>query len=158
MKIIMTVPQSKLSRLRRVRADCLVLVTRRAGMAALAAVTPLPGLDLGMTLVLVPEMLSAINRKFGLTPEQISRLPLRRQGRLLEIAAHLGNQAIGRAVTRQTVKLLLRQLGVKISLKTAARIVPIAGNVAAGAISFSTIKMLGTRHVNACYEVRRRLL
>jgi len=154
----MTSRAATFNRLQRIRSECRELVRHRAELAALTSAVSLPGLDLGMTIALLLEMFAAINRKFGLTPEQIQALPVHRQAQLLGVTAQLGNRLIGRAVTRQTVAVLLRKLGMKISLQAAAKIVPVAGNIAAGAIHFGTIRMLGNRHIGACYEVRRRLL
>jgi hypothetical protein len=50
------------------------MVTSRAGLSAGAAMVPIPGADIGADVTLLLEMIPAINRKFGLTPEQIDQL------------------------------------------------------------------------------------
>jgi hypothetical protein len=47
------------------------LVTRRAAIASVASLAPLPGLDIAVDIAAVMKMIPEINREFGLTPEQI---------------------------------------------------------------------------------------
>lgn len=56
------------------RGECKSMVTSRAGLSAGAAMVPIPGADIGADVTLLLEMIPAINRKFGLTPEQIDQL------------------------------------------------------------------------------------
>ena len=60
--------------LEKLRNECKNMVTARASLSAGAAVVPLPGVDIGADVALLIEMIPAINKKFGLSQEQIDGL------------------------------------------------------------------------------------
>ena len=66
-------------KLEQVRRECRGMVLRRATTSAGASVIPLPGLDIAADIGLLLQLLPAINRKFGLSPEQIEKLDPDRQ-------------------------------------------------------------------------------
>jgi hypothetical protein len=65
---------------------------------------------------------------------------------------------VGKLVTRELVVTLFKKTGLKLFAKSAARVVPIAGQVAAAAIGFTVFRRLGEQHVAACAAVARELL
>jgi hypothetical protein len=65
---------------------------------------------------------------------------------------------VGRLVTRELLVRLFRRAGVKIMTRTAARLVPIAGQLAAAAIGFTVFRQLGYQHVEACATVAGELM
>ena len=150
-------PQT-LEQLDALRDECKAMVTKRAGVSAGAAVLPIPGLDLGTDLSLLIEMLPAINRKFGLSPEQIDGLDPRTKQIIFVAATSLGNTLIGKWVTQQLVVQTLQRLGVRMATKTMAKFVPFLGQALAASISFGAMKMLGNAHVDDCYAVAKKAL
>lgn len=149
---------STLEELEALRAECKAMVTRRAGISAGAAVLPIPGLDLGTDLSLLVEMLPAINRRFGLTPEQIGGLDPHTKQIIFVATTGLGNTLIGRWVPRQLVTQTLQRLGVRVATKTVVKFVPIVGQALSASISFGAMKMLGNAHVDDCFEVAKKAL
>jgi len=95
-------PQT-LEQLDALRAECKAMVTKRAGLSAGAAVLPIPGLDLGADIALLVELIPAINQKFGLAPEQIEGLDPKLKRVILIGATSVGNNLIGKWVTKQLV-------------------------------------------------------
>ncbi len=140
------------------RDECKAMVTKRAGLSAGAAVLPIPGLDLGADIALLVELLPAINQKFGLGAEQVRGLDPKLQRIVLVAATSLGNNLIGKLVTRQLVMQALKSIGVRVTTRTAARFVPILGQALAASISFGAMKLLGNAHVEDCYKVARQAL
>lgn len=140
------------------RDECKAMVTKRAGLSAGAAVLPIPGLDLGADIALLVELLPAINQKFGLGAEQVRGLDPKLQRIVLVGATSLGNNLIGKLVTRQLVMQALKSIGVRVTTRTAARFVPILGQALAASISFGAMKLLGNAHVEDCYKVARQAL
>jgi uncharacterized protein (DUF697 family) len=63
-----------ISELDRIREECKSMVNKRASASAAAAVIPVPGADIGADVAIMLELLPAINRKFGLSPEQLDGL------------------------------------------------------------------------------------
>lgn len=77
---------------------------------------------------------------------------------MLVAATSLGNNLIGKLVTRQLVMQALKSIGVRVTTRTAARFVPILGQALAASISFGAMKLLGNAHVEDCYKVARQAL
>ena len=61
----------KSSELEKIRKDCQWMVSKRALVSGAANLVPVPGADIAVDVGLMMELLPAINRKFGLSPEQI---------------------------------------------------------------------------------------
>ena len=140
-----------------VARQCRRLVTKRALFAAGVAAVPEPGIDwitdVGVLLKVIPE----INSRFGLTPEQIERLaPNRRVAALKAISAG-GSLLIGRLVTRDLLLALLKTVGIRLTAKQAAKMVPIAGQLVSAALTFSALKVVCEQHIKQCIEVSRQL-
>lgn len=147
-----------LERLDALRDECRAMVTKRAGLSAGAAVLPIPGLDLGADIALLVELIPAINQKFGLSAEQVHGLDPKIQRIVLVGATSLGNNLIGRLVTRQLVTQALKRLGIRVTTRTVARFVPVLGQALAASISFGAMKLLGNAHVEDCYRVAKQAL
>ena len=140
-----------------VARQCRRLVTKRALFAAGVAAVPVPGIDwitdVGVLLKVIPE----INSRFGLTPEQIERLaPNRRVAALKAISAG-GSLLIGRLVTRDLLLALLKTVGIRLTAKQAAKMVPIAGQAVSAVLTFSALKVVCEQHIKQCIEVSRQL-
>jgi len=60
--------------LNRTRDECHGMVAQRAALSAGGTLVPVPGLDIAVDVGLLMELLPAINRRFGLAPEQIDGL------------------------------------------------------------------------------------
>lgn len=98
----------------RVRDECYKLVTTRAGLSAAAAAVPVPGVDIAADLGLLAELVPAINKKFGLTPEQLDELSPETRQKFAVIITSVGSSLIGRYVTKEAVVVLLKKVGVRV--------------------------------------------
>jgi uncharacterized protein (DUF697 family) len=140
-----------------VARQCRRLVTQRALFAAGVAAVPVPGIDwltdVGVLLKLIPE----INDRFGLTPEQIERLAPDRRVAVFKAISAGGSVLIGRLVTRDLVLVLLKTVGIRLTTKQAARMVPLAGQAVSAALTFSALKYVCEQHIKQCVEVSRQL-
>ena len=140
-----------------VARQCRRLVTPRALLAAGVAAVPVPGLDwltdVGVLLKVIPE----INRKFGLTPEQIDRLAPDRRVAVFKAISAGGSLLIGRLVTREVLLAVLKSVGIRLTAKQAAKVVPIAGQAVSAALTFSALKYVCEQHIKQCIAVSRQL-
>ena len=75
-----------------IRQDCLAMVKKRAMLSAGATVLPLPGADVGADIALLMDLLPAINRKFGLSAEQIETLDPHIKKVILVTVTSVGSQ------------------------------------------------------------------
>ena len=140
-----------------VARQCRRLVTQRALFAAGVAAVPVPGIDLltdvGVLLKVIPE----INDKFGLTPEQIERLAPDRRVAVFKAISAGGSVLIGRLVTRDLVLAVLKTVGIRLTTKQAAKVVPVAGQAVSAALTFTALKYVCEQHIKQCIEVSRQL-
>jgi len=144
--------------LRRIRDECKSMVTKRASVSGAAAAIPLPGVDIGSDVALLLEMIPAISRRFGLSQEQIETQDPQIKGLILVAITSVGSEMVGKTITKQLIIQLLKQVGVRLTAKQAAKSLPIIGSVISAAISFTAMKYLGNNHVDDCYFVAKRVL
>jgi len=145
-----------ISELDRIKAECNAMVSKRASASAAAAVVPIPGADVGADVVIMMELLPAINRKFGLSPEQIDQLDSEIKGRLAIIISSVGSELVGKYITKTVVAQLLKKMGVKMAIKQVTKYVPFVGQAVSAGISFGAMKYLGNAHIEECYAVCKR--
>ena len=141
-----------------IRASCRALVNSRSGASALVAALPIPGPDVAADVGILLEMIPAINRRFGLAPEQIAELSPAIQGVVLASISRVSSTLVGKALTKELLVVVLKRIGVRIAAKSAARIVPLLGSALSAGISFAAMRMVGNRHVDECYAVARLLV
>ena len=142
----------------RVRRDCRRMVTKRALAAAGAAVVPIPGADIAADIGLLANMLPKISQAFELDHASIEKLDPAIAQRVFVIAASLGNNVIGRLVTRRLAVSLLRRVGVRVASASVAKYVPVIGSAFAATIGFGAMKLAGNAHIEDCYRTARSLL
>lgn len=145
-------------RLDALRRECRRLVTTRALLSAGAAVVPVPGADVVADVGLLATLLPDISGRFGLDHEQVEKLPPHVAERVFVVASSLGNNVIGRMVTKRLVTSLLRRVGARVATASVARYVPIVGTTVAAAISFSAMKLVGNSHIEDCYRTARAMI
>lgn len=146
-----------LAELDAIRDTCRRMVTKRAAMSAGASVVPVPGMDLVADVGILKTMLPQISERFGLREDQVEKMDATRAQQVLAIAASMGNNVIGRAVTKRVVMVLLRRMGVRVAAASVARYVPFLGSAVAATISFGAMKLAGNAHIEDCYTTARTL-
>ncbi|WP_137935785.1 hypothetical protein [Chitinivorax sp. B] len=141
-----------------VRDECKSLVMKRASLSAGAAIVPIPGIDLGADVTLLIEMIPMINRKFGLSPDQMDQLNPQLQQLLLVTITSIGSELVGKMITQQLVLQVLQRIGIRVTTKSVAKFVPILGQALSASISFAAMRLIGNSHINDCYEVAKKAL
>lgn len=140
-----------------VRAQCRKLVRGRAVKSAGMAALPIPGIDVLSDLAMFANVVEEVNRAFGLTPAQIERLQPRMKLVAYQAIGSLGGMLVGKLVTRELIMQLFKHSGKKLAAKSAAKIVPVAGQLASAAIGFVLFRQMGYQHVEACAKVARQM-
>lgn len=147
-----------ITELDRIRDECKSMVNKRATASAAAAVVPIPGTDIGADVAIMLELLPAINRRFGLSPEQIDQLDGALKGKMAVVISSIGSKLVGKLITKQTVMLLLKKVGARVTVKQVTKFIPFVGQAVSAGISFSAMKYLGNSHIDECYEICKRLI
>ncbi len=132
---------------------CRRLLNQRALVGAAASAVPLPGVDFAVDAALLANLLPEINARFGLTPDQLERLPAHERQKVQKAVSVVGSMVIGRLVTRDLVLRLARTIGLRMSAKQAARYVPMAGQAVAAVMGYAALRYLGEEHIKDCVRV-----
>jgi uncharacterized protein (DUF697 family) len=148
-----TTMESQAAHVDEARERCRRLVRRRAVMAASVSAIPIPGVDLVSDVSLFVKLVDEVNQEFGLSAAQVERMQPKFKLIAYRAVVGVGGMLVGRLVTRELIIKVFRHTGVKIATKTAAKIVPIAGQVVSAAIGFAMFRQLGYQHVEACARV-----
>ena len=136
----------------RVRA-CRRLLNRRALVGAAASAVPVPGLDWAVDAALLSRLLPEINAQFGLTPEQLARLPEHQREQVHKALAVVGSVVIGKMVTRDLVIRMAAAVGLRMTTRQAAKYVPVAGQAVAAVMGYAALRYLGEEHIKDCVRV-----
>ena len=141
-----------------IRDKCKSMVNKRATVSAASAVIPIPGVDIGADIAIMLELLPAINRKFGLSPEQIDRLDVDMKGQILVVISSVGSRLVGQVITKEIITTLLKKAGVRVTVKQVTKYVPFVGQAVSAGVSFGAMKYLGNSHIEECYMVCKRVI
>jgi len=141
-----------------IASRCRRRVRQRALLAAGVAMVPVPGIDwltdVGVLVSLLPEISAA----FGLSAQQVERLAPDRRVVVYKAISAGGSMVLGRLVTRELVLMLLKTVGVRLSAQQAAKYLPVAGQVASAALTFSALQYVCEQHIRQCEAVARQLM
>lgn len=132
---------------------CRRLLNRRALVAAAASAVPVPGLDWAVDAALLSRLVPEINAQFGLTPEQLERLPDHKREQVQKAVGAIGSMLVGKFITRELVVRFAKVVGVRMTAKQAIRYVPIAGQAVSALVGYSAIRYLGEAHIKDCIRV-----
>ncbi|MBI5109806.1 MAG: hypothetical protein HZA62_13800 [Rhodocyclales bacterium] len=142
----------------RVRKACRSMVRRRAATSGGLALVPLPGIDVAGDVAMLMELIPAINRKFGLTPDQIEQLDTGRRVMVYAMLKKVGADLVGRAITKKLALAALKKVSARLATRQVLKYVPFAGQAAAVALSVTAMIYLGNSHIDACYEVAKGVI
>jgi uncharacterized protein (DUF697 family) len=131
------------------------LLKRRALVAAAASAVPLPGLDWAVDAALLSKLFPEINRLFGLTPEQISRLSPDKRERIQKATATVGTLLVGRLITKELVLRMAKTVGIRLTAQQATKYVPLAGQALSAMLGYSALRYLGEQHLKDCVQVAK---
>jgi uncharacterized protein (DUF697 family) len=129
------------------------LLHRRALAGAAASAVPLPGVDWLVDAALLSKLIPAINQEFGLAPEQMALLPRRKREQVEKAIGVVGSLVVGKFITRDLVIKAAAALGRRLTLRQAAKYVPLAGQVLSALIGYTAIRYLGEEHIRDCVQV-----
>lgn len=136
---------------------CRRFARRQALKAAGVSTLPMAGVDLFVNGQLLASTLERINMAYGLNAEQVARLPVPMRTRVETLARELGSYLVGRALTQTVLIGAMRAIGIRLGAQQAAKLVPVAGQLASGAMSGWLFKRLCDRHIAQCEAIAQSL-
>lgn len=129
------------------------LLNRRALVGAAAGAVPVPGLEWLVDAALLSKLLPAINEIFGLTPEQLEKLPKSKREETQKAMGVVGSMLIGKFITKDLVLRAAKTIGMRLTVKQASKYVPFAGQAISAVIGYTAIRYLGEEHIKDCVRV-----
>ena len=132
---------------------CRKLLNRRAMVAAAASAVPVPGLDWAVDAALLSRLVPEINAQFGLTPEQLDKLPHHKREQAQKAIGAIGSMLIGKFITRDLVVRAAKTVGLRLTAGQVVRYVPLAGQAVSALLGYTAIRYLGEAHIKDCVRV-----
>jgi hypothetical protein len=142
----------------KIRKKCRQMVLRKAALSAGVSALPVPGLDIAADLSFLAQVINQINVEFGMSPAQIERLKPEMKVVAYEMLMGIGGALIGKVITREVIVHLLQKSGLKMLVQHAAKIVPVAGQIASASIGFMTFRAVANQHIDACTNMATQML
>lgn len=143
--------------LQKIRDECYDMVNKSSYYSGAVAAVPIPGLDVANDISILTRLLPKINKKFGLSPEQIDDLNPQLKELTLVAITKVGTNLIGKYVTREAAVKAVTAFSTKAATtavtKTGLKYIPLLGPVLSGGISYGAMRYVGRAHVNDCYKI-----
>lgn len=140
---------------RRQKAEA--IVRKKSLMSSTATIVPIPGLDFGVDIKLMRDIIEDINKVYGLDHKQVNTLGDDVRERIFAAAAIQGSQFIGRKVSSAVLKVVIRDVAKRTAAKQ-TRWFPIVGQTIAASISYYFMKKLGYEHIEKCEKVIKEVI
>lgn len=132
------------------------LLHKRAMMAAVASAVPVPGLDWAVDAALLSKLIPAINKEFGLAPEQIDQLDPKKREQVEKAVAMVGSVLVGKFISRDLIIKASTKIGTRMATKQLAKYIPLAGQLVAASVGYAAIRYFGEEHMKDCIRVAQQ--
>ncbi|MDT3959091.1 DUF697 domain-containing protein [Staphylococcus kloosii] len=140
---------------RRERAEA--LIRKKAILSSSVSIVPIPGLDFGVDLKLMRDIIEDINKIYGVDHKQVNNLGDDVKERIYTAAAIQGSQFVGRKVSSALLKVVIRDVAKRTAAKQ-TKWFPVVGQAISASISYYFMKKIGQDHVEKCEKVIRSIV
>lgn len=140
---------------RRKRAQA--LVRKKSVLSSSVSVVPIPGLDFGVDIKLMRDIIEDVNKIYGLDHKQVNNMRDDMKERVFAAAAIQGSQFIGKKVSNAILKVVIRDVAKRVAAKQ-TKWFPILGQAISASISYYFMKKIGEEHIQKCEKVAKTLI
>ncbi|MCX7205893.1 MAG: hypothetical protein NT086_07900 [Proteobacteria bacterium] len=147
-----------ISELNATKEECYSMVTKRASISAGTSAVPVLGVDVAADVAIMLELIPAINRKFGLSQDQIEGYSPATKQLIYAVIKKTGLALVGQTITKTLITQALKKVAGRAAVKQVLKFVPFIGWAANAAIGFGAMKYIGNSHVEDCFEVCKNIL
>ncbi|MCU5745630.1 DUF697 domain-containing protein [Staphylococcus sp. SQ8-PEA] len=134
----------------------LSLIKKKSLLSSSMSVVPIPGLDFGVDIKLMRDIIEDLNKLYGLDHKQVNSLGDDTKQRILSAAAIQGSQFVGKKVSNAILKVVIRDVAKRAAAKQ-TKWFPVVGQAISASISFYFMKKLGEDHMQKCENVIKSL-
>jgi hypothetical protein len=135
------------------RKACERLVGLSAGVSAVNALNPIPGVDVAVDLSVLVALFKEIRDGYGLSTEKLTNI----KSSSLQMAIPLANRVLEYA-TKEGILLLLKRFLGRQALKTASKYVPFVGTAVAAGLGYAITSAAGNSYLEDCHKLAEQLL
>ena len=125
------------------RAQAENLVKKKSLLSSGMSVVPIPGLDFGVDIKLMRDIISDVNKIYGLDHKQVNSLSDDVRERIM--------------LTNALMKVVIRDVAKRTAAKQ-TKWFPFVGQAVSASISYYFMKRLGQDHIEKCEKVIKELL
>lgn len=140
---------------RRERAQA--LVKKKSLLSSSVNVVPIPGLDFGVDIKLMKDIIEDVNKIYGLDHKQVNSMGDSVRERIYALAAIQGSQFIGKKISDAILKVVIRDVAKRVLAKQ-TKWFPILGQAISASVSYYFMKKIGDEHIAKCEKVVKELL
>ncbi|HDH4110894.1 TPA: DUF697 domain-containing protein [Staphylococcus aureus] len=140
---------------RRERAEA--IVKRKSLMSSTMSVVPIPGLDFGVDLKLMKDIIEDVNKIYGLDHKQVNSLGDDVKERIMSAAAIQGSQFIGKKISSAFLKIVIRDVAKRTAAKQ-TKWFPVVGQAVSASISYYFMNKIGKDHIQKCENVIKNVM
>nr|MDK7244906.1 DUF697 domain-containing protein [Staphylococcus lugdunensis] len=133
------------------------IVKRKSLMSSTASVVPIPGLDFGVDIKLMRDIIEDVNKLYGLDHKQVNTLGDDLRERIFAAAAIQGSQFIGKKVSSAVLKIVIKDMAKRAAAKQ-TRWFPLVGQAISASISYYFMNKLGQDHIEKCEKVIKDII
>lgn len=132
------------------------LVKKKSILSSAASVVPIPGLDFGVDIKLIRDIIEDVNKIYGLDHKKVNSLGDDVKERIMSAAAIQGSQFIGRKVSEALLKVIIKDVAKRAAAKQ-TKWFPFIGQAVSASISYYFMSKLGRDHIEKCEKVINNL-
>ncbi|HAR4294547.1 TPA: DUF697 domain-containing protein [Staphylococcus aureus] len=140
---------------RRQRAEA--IVKRKSLMSSTMSVVPIPGLDFGVDLKLMKDIIEDVNKIYGLDHKQVNSLGDDVKERVMSAAAIQVSQFIGKRISSAFLKIVIRDVAKRTAAKQ-TKWFPVVGQAVSASISYYFMNKIGKDHIQKCENVIKNVM
>jgi len=140
---------------RRKRAEA--LVRKKSVLSSSISIVPIPGLDFGVDIKLMRDIIEDVNKIYGLDHKQVNKMGDDVKERIFTAAAIQGSQFIGKKISNAILKVVVRDVAKRVAAKQ-TKWFPIVGHAISASISYYFMKKIGDEHIQKCEKVVKSLV
>lgn len=139
------------------RAKAESIVKKKSLLSSSMSVVPIPGLDFGVDIKLMRDIIEDVNKIYGLDHKQVNTLGDDMRERILAAAAIQGSTFIGKKVSSAVLKVVIRDMAKRAAAKQ-TKWFPFVGQAVSASISYYFMNKLGRDHIEKCEKVLRDII
>lgn len=142
------------SETRQIASDCRRIIRKYSVGSGIGSAVPILGTDIITDAFLATTMLNEIVGRFGLGRDEINLMDLETKALVLQGIKKHGCQLVGKIITKQLALRLATGTAKTAVTRQVSKYLPIAGQLVAAGIGYSTMSSLGELIIEECVRVR----